>query len=173
MNKRIRLLPTTGTASPTETAAERLAAEMMEAIDAFAARIANLESPHPSTAAKVRGARTVPRPFITSLIAVMEAMPDLQAVGTFDTQEARATLQFNDAFRKVADRLAALTKSLNYTMEARLARVTKAAMITYTVAKGLGRKHDDPALPTYLATLRRDLGRTQRSRKRTAESEER
>jgi hypothetical protein len=45
-------------------------------------------------------------------------MPDLQDLGTFDTREARATLQFNDAFRKVAKRLAALLKSVNYTMEA-------------------------------------------------------
>jgi hypothetical protein len=52
---------------------------------------------------------------------------------------------------------------------ARMARVTKAAMITYAIAKGLGRTHANVSLPTYLEVLRRDLARkTGRIRKRQA-----
>src|ERR1044071_6699431 len=115
------LPPDVETTSPTITAAQRLADDIAEAIDAIAARIPGLEAPHPSTATRVRGARTVSREFIASMIAAVEATPDLQSTGTFDPQEARATLQFIDAFRPIADRLASLQASINYTMASRRA----------------------------------------------------
>jgi len=148
--------------SPTITTAERLANEIADAIEAIAARIPQLEAPHPSTATSVRGARTVSREFIVSMIAAVEATPALQTVGTFDTEEARATLQFIDAFRPIADRLAALLASINYTMASRRAKVAAAAMTTYAVAKGLARDAESAPLAAHLETLRRDLGRRNR-----------
>jgi len=139
-----------------------LANEIAEAIEAIAARIPQLEAPHPSTAPGVRGARTVSREFIVSMITAVEATPELQSVGTFDTQKARATLQFIDAFRPIADRLAALLASVNYTMASRRAKVAAPAMTTYAVAKGLARDSSSAPLAAHLDTLRRNLGRTNR-----------
>ncbi len=166
MDTQFRLVAPLETPSPTVTAAERLANEIAEAIDTIAARIPQLEAPHPSTATGVRGARTVSREFIVSMIAAVEAMPELQSVGTFDTEEARATLQFIDAFRPVADRLAALMASVNYTMESRRAKVAAAAMTTYAVAKGLARDPGGASLVVHLDILRHDLGRKNRPPRR-------
>lgn len=146
----------------TVTAQEKLAAEIIEAIEAIAARIPRLEAPHPSTAAHVRGARTVSREFLASMIAAVEDRPELRGVGTFDVDEARDTLQFLDAFRPVADRVAALLASITYTMEARKAAVAAKAMNTYHVMKGLARDPGGAPLRPHLDALRRDLGRTNR-----------
>lgn len=138
MDTNLRLLPPAEAASPTITAAERLASEIAEAIDAIAARIPQLVAPHPSTATGVRGMRTVSREFIASMIAAVEAMPELQSVLTFHAEEARATLQFIDAFRTIADRLAALLASVNYTMASRRAKVASAAMTNVRSDEGPG-----------------------------------
>jgi hypothetical protein len=145
--------------SPTVTAAEELAARIGDAIDALAALIPRLEAPHPSTASHVRGARTVSREFITSMIAAVEARPEVRILGTFDTDEARDALQFRDAFRPIADRLATLLASLNYTMAARNAKVAAEAMRTYDIMKGMARDAGGAPLVEHLEVLRRDLGR--------------
>ena len=155
MDIQLRLVPPLDGPTPTITASDRLAAEIANAIDAIAGRI-----PHPSSASRVRGARTVSRDFIESIIAAVESQPELGAVNTFDVDEAREMLQFNDAFRHVVDRLEALTASVSHTIESRKARVVFAALRTYEIAKGLARDPDSAALIGHLEILRRDLGRT-------------
>jgi len=160
MDTQLRLLPPQDGPTPTFTASDRLASEIAEAIDAIAERIPRLERPHPSSASRVRGARTVSREFIESMMAMVESQAELRAVNTFDVDEAREMLQFNDAFRHVVDRLEALKASVSHTIERRKARVVFAALRTYEIAKGLARDPDSAALAGHLETLRRDLGRT-------------
>ena len=150
--------------TPTTTASDLLAAEIIAAIEAIAARIARLEGPHPSTAPRVRGARTIPDAAIISMIAAVEREPQLQALGTFDGDNARAMLQFNHAFDHVLDRLNMLTASLSFTMEAWKAEVVSELLRTYDIMKGLAR---DPraGMMEHVATLRRDIGRTNPGRK--------
>jgi hypothetical protein len=160
MDTQLRLVPALDApapATPTITASDRLAGEIAEAI---AGRIPRLARPHPSTASRVGGARTVSREFIESMIAAVESQPELRAVNTFDVDEAREMLQFNDAFRHVVDRLEALTASVSHTIEWRKAKVVFAALRTYEIAKGLARDPDSAALAGHLENLRRDLGRT-------------
>jgi len=149
---------------PTTTASELLAAEIIAAIEAIAARIARLEGPHPLTAPRVRGARTISDDAVVSMIAIVEGEPQLQALGTFDQDNARAMLQFNHAFDRVMDRLNMLTASLSFTREAWKAEVVSQLLRTYDIMKGLAR---DPAagLMNHVETLRRDIGRTNPGRK--------
>ena len=154
--------------TPTITASDRLAAELLEAIDALAARIPRLQPPHPSTAAQVRGARTIPDEAILSMIAAVEETPQLQSLGTFDVDEARATLQFNHAFRQVVDRLEMLTTSLVYTMELRKARVVFELLRTFDIMKGLARD-PEAGLTHHVETLRQRIGRRNPGRKRKPE----
>jgi hypothetical protein len=79
---------------------------------------------------------------------------------TFDVDEAREMLQFNDAFRRVVDRLDALTAGVSHTIESRKAKVVFAALRTYEIAKGLARDPDSAALVGHLENLRHDLGCT-------------
>jgi hypothetical protein len=159
MDTELHLVPPIDCPSPTITESDRIAAEVGEAIDALAARIPRLAGPHPSTAGHVRGARTISRAFLASMIAVADRDEALSYAAHFDADEARETLQFIDAFRPIADRLAFLLASLNYTMELRKANVAEAALRAYAVAKGMARDPDSAALASGLETLRRDLGR--------------
>src|SRR2546423_12478405 len=95
--------------TPTTTASDRLAEEILEAIEAIAARIPRLEAPHTMTAGSVRSGRTVSDDAIISMIGAVEREPQLQTLATFDVDYARETLQFNHAFRHVIDRLNFLT----------------------------------------------------------------
>lgn len=102
-------------------------------------RIEGLQTPQPKTASHVHGSRTVTPDFILSMISAVEQLPEVRAIGTFDPDEGHAMMQFTDAFRPFADRMAGLLASVRYTMEARKASVAAAALSTYAVMKGLAR----------------------------------
>jgi hypothetical protein len=123
--------------------------------------VPRLERPHSSTRNRVRAHRTVPHEFIASMIAAVEQVEQLQIVQKFDVAEARETLQFIDAFRPVADQLAALTAALRFTMEWRKARVVEAGLQTYDIARGLARDEENSPLTAHLPVLKRDLRRGQ------------
>ena len=145
--------------SPATLSAEQLAAQVIEALDLLSAWMA-LETPHPATARRVRGGRTVSREFVAAMIAAVEADPVLQGLRTFDTAEARDVLQSRDAGRVVADRVAMFLKSVNYTMEARWAKVAREALTTFNLATGLARDSKSAELAAHVENLRRHLGRT-------------
>jgi len=168
MEPELQLVSPVAEPHATITASEALAAEVRQAIDALFQRIPRLEMPHPLTAPHVRGARTVSRQFIESMIAAVEQRPELQRLETFDLDEARETLQFNDAFRQIVDRLNTLVASINYTMEARKAKVAFDAMRTYAIAKGMARDPEGAELVPHLENLKRDLAR--RNVRRAGES---
>jgi hypothetical protein len=147
--------------------AEELAANVVKAIDVIAAWLA-LETPHPDTAHRVRSARTVPREFVVAMTAAVDALPELQRLETFDCGEARDVLQASDSMKIVADRAAMFLASLNYTIEARWARVAGQAMDTYRLASAIVTATDNPALAAHVATLRRHLGRTNGRKKKKA-----
>lgn len=143
----------------TVTNADRAAANVKKSLDATTAAIPGLIRPHPATSRSIRGHRTVPRDFIRSMIAVVDQMEVLQNAGTFDTEEAAATLQFEAAFRPVADDVARLLANLNYTIDAKLAAVAAKALQTYSIAKGFARSPRNRTLVIPLRQLQRDLGR--------------
>jgi len=154
-----------GEGSPTLTEQQRIANEVRAELNALAARIPRLEQPHSATASWVRAYRTVTTESITRLIALVEQFDVFRNLGTFDVAEARDTLQFNEAFKPIADRVAALLAALNYTMEARKARVVAAGLRTYGVAKELARDNKSMGLRFALDALQTEMRRS-RSRRR-------
>lgn len=157
MDEDTRLVPSERVA-PVLTPAEELAAQIVRAIDIVAARM-ELETPHPATAKRVRSARTVSREFVAAMIAAVEALPELQRLRSFDSAEAREVLQGRDPMRSVADRIAMLMASVNYTIEARWARIAGAALDTFRVASAMAVDTDNPELAAHVEVLRRHLGR--------------
>ena len=158
--------------TPTVTNAERIADGVMALLAAIRERIPDLETPHPKTAPHVRGSRTVSREAVNTMIAAVEQRPELQALNTFDVDDARFMLQFNAAMTPVLEEVGRLQKSLSYTMEARKARVVASLLQTYEIAKALARTPEAAPLIPYIENLRRDLGRRNGSSKqRTDETE--
>jgi len=148
--------------APTVTEMDRIAEGVRAAVNAIAELIPQLERPHPSTSNRIRAHRTVPREFIISMIAAVEQVEELQTVRKFDVDDARETLQFIDAFRPIADQLAALTAALRFTIESRKARVVAAGLQTYDIARALARDEESSPLTAHVSILKRDLRRGQR-----------
>lgn len=145
-------------ATPALPPAEKLATLIVDVMDIIAERMA-LESPHPSTAKRVRGGRTVPREFVIGLTAAVESMPEFQEFGSFDVAEAREVLQATDAYRQIAERTTLLLASMNYTIEARWSRLAEAAMLTFSLAKIRARNPGQGALAARVQSLSKLLGR--------------
>jgi hypothetical protein len=148
---------------------EELAAKVIGVLDMIEERM-KLDSPHPDTRNRVRGGRTVSRDVVVALIAAVESMPELQELETFDPAEARDVLEAGDAYRQVAQRMALLLASLNYTIEARWAKVASDALLTLGVAKRRARRPGAAKLAAVVETLVKLLGRKGRKKKK-ADSE--
>ena len=138
--------------------AEEAALEVTKILDLIASRL-QLETPHPATARRVRGARTVSRDFVLSLIAAAENRPDLPILGTFDSAEARDVLQSADVCRLIAERTAMFLASLNYTTEVRWSRVVTDAMRTFSLASIRAQDPENAELSAEVENLRKKLGR--------------
>lgn len=154
-------------AEPAVRPAEQLAADVAKVMDLIAERL-KLETPHPSTARRVRGARTVPREFVVSMIAAAERRPDFPFIGEFDSAEARSVMESSDAYRTLAERTAMLLASLNYTIEARWAKVVAGAMYAFSQASIVAEQPDKAELAAEIENLRRQLGRKGLRRKKAA-----
>jgi hypothetical protein len=158
-------------AKPLLTTAERKARAVRRALKEAAKRIPGLKAPHQATARRLSGHRTVPKKFIEGIMSAVDAIEELRSVGTFDVDEARAALQFRAAFRPVADQLALMLSSLNYTIDSRIAPVAADALQTYTIAKGLARDGKNRNLTYRLRGLKADLGRKGPRKKKTTRPE--
>ena len=159
-------VPNESAPSPTVTEQDRLAKEVRSALEDVARLIPRLEHPHPATSKWVRSHRTVPEENIAHLIALVEQVEVLQRLNTFDIAEARETLQFIQAFRPIADQVAALGASISYTMEARKARVVAAGLRTYAIAKALARDNREGMDVTFALEQLRSVMRRSRARRK-------
>lgn len=146
---------------PTETGREQLADAFLARIDAAVELLPWLLHPHPVKSKSVRAGRTITRPFLEGIIAMVEAVPELRSVGRFDPQQARLALQTADAFHHVADQIDTLYRRLRFTLEAQKQEVVDAALQIYAVAQALARRGDveDRALVSHLARLRKGMRR--------------
>jgi hypothetical protein len=149
--------------APSLTAHQLLAAEIMRDLEAVAAKIPYLESPHPSKAAFVRSHGNVPIPFLQTATAAVEQTSELQAVKKLDPAQGHDTLQFAEAFRPVIDHVFALGRRLRFTVASRRARLAFQSLQIYAIAQSMARK--DPNIAAHVANLRRDLGPRGRPRK--------
>jgi len=151
---------------------DQVAVEVVQALDFIAERL-GLETPHPSTAGRVRWARTVPREFVVSLISSVQRKPDLRILGQFKGAEAREALESIDACRHVSERVLLLLANLNYTAEARWSRVADEAMRLFTTASIIAEDPKEAELAAEVENLRRHLGRkgTRKKKKKGPKTE--
>jgi hypothetical protein len=141
-------------------AIDELTTTVIAALDVIAAIIPDLRKPHPATAKKARGGRTVPREAVVSIVAMVESSPALQEMNLLDTARAREVLEHDDGFHVLDERLERLRREVRYTVEARWAEVSSHAMDAYVMAKRLAKDPRYADLAAHLATIGRHLGRT-------------
>ena len=164
MDEETRLVPIQHGNTPAveETAlvdAGELAGTIVAALDVIASLIPNLRAPHPTTARRVRGARTISREAVRSIVAAVEALPNLRALTSFDTNRARYVLESMDDLRLVTERLAMLQTKLKFTVESHWAEVVVEALNAYGVARALASDPDETEAAAHVANIRRHLGR--------------
>ena len=148
----------------------QVAMQIAKVFDLIAERL-QLESPHPATASRVRGARTVSREFVVSLLALAERHPDWPALADFDTTRARETLESGESLRLLSERTAMLLASLNYTYEARWAEVVADALATFAFATAIANSPREAELAAELENLSKLLGRRGGKRKAAGKKE--
>jgi hypothetical protein len=155
-----RALADADTATLTPVAVDELTTKVVAALDRIAAIIPDLRTPHPATEKKVRGARTVPRDAIASIVAMVESSRELQSMELMDTEHAHEILEFDDGFRRLDERLERLRRQVRYTVEARWAEIASQAMDAYHMAKRLAKDPRHADLAAHVATIRGHLDRT-------------
>ncbi|HJQ41160.1 MAG TPA: hypothetical protein VKB93_28820 [Thermoanaerobaculia bacterium] len=177
MNDETQLVPTgTEAVAPVPVAVDELATKVVAALEVIAAIIPDLRKPHPATAKKVRGGRTVSREAVGSILAMVEASPALQnfidqnLIG-MNLDRTREVLSSADDYRLLGERLEMLCAQVKYTAEARWAEVVAQAMHAYHMACILAGDPKEAELAAHVATIRRHLGRRNGATgKRTKES---
>jgi hypothetical protein len=166
MDKENRLVPVQGsrvfddaeTTALVPIAVDELATTLVAVLDRIAAIIPDLRTPHPATEKEVRGARTVPRDAIVSIVAMVEACPALQDL--LNTGRAHEVLEFDDGFRVLDERLDRLRRQVRYTIEARWAETVAQAMNAYYMAKRLVKEPRYADLAAHIDKIRKHLNRT-------------
>jgi hypothetical protein len=146
-----------------KTELEAFRDEIMADLDAVAAKVEKFERWQFEPEEFVRAYVNVPRPFLTSTVALVEQRDDLAATKKLDPVEGRETLEYLSAFATVADRFEAIGKRVRRNMRSRHARLAAQAMQMYAIVKGLARY--DHNLEMLARMLGRDLGPRGRPRK--------
>jgi hypothetical protein len=134
-----------------------IADDLNSAIDAVNAELRRQNG----NASFVRGLHTVPLEFIVDAVMAVEELPHLLAAANFDAADARAMLDFVDAFRPVVEKMLALATDLTFTMNAWKADAGAGALRVYSILKVLA---GDPAAAAHAEKMRHDLGRAGRPR---------
>ena len=151
--------------SPTTTHYQEVAAALSATLTTALSQIPSFEVSHPATVKFVRAHQGFPNDFISTVLAAVEADPELQNVKKFDVVEARDTLQFLDAFRPVIQQAEAFLATLKFTAASRKARVVADGLQLYVIAKGIGRDPGSAAVASYADNMKRDLKRSGRKAK--------
>ncbi|HEY0157489.1 MAG TPA: hypothetical protein VGF28_09410 [Thermoanaerobaculia bacterium] len=171
MDQKLRLVQTDTKAPEPEprvlNPSERAAAEVAALLDEIVARIPRLTAPAPGRKNSVRGARTVRREYVVAMIDVVERHRELTEVRVqLDAAQARETLEFRDAFRPIAMRLAVVLKSLTFTMDARWAAVVQQALAAYAMAQAISGAPGRESLAAELELVAKDLNRKDKPKKK-------
>jgi hypothetical protein len=161
-------VPGNAPVTPTVTHYEEVAKQLSAALNAAMGQIPAFEPKHDATAKFVQSHSGFPNDFIATVLAAVEADPQLQNVNKFDVTEARDTLQYLEAFRPVIDQLDALRANLKFTCNARKARVVADGLQIYEIAKGLGRDPGSASVASHAKNMKRDLKRPGPPRKAKA-----
>jgi hypothetical protein len=139
---------------------DEVSTKIVAAIDLIASLIPDLRTPHPLTAKKVRGGRTVPREAVLAVIAMVEASGVMRSMNLFDPAHGREVVELDDGYRLLDERLERLRRQVRYTVEARWAEVASNAMDAYMMAKKLAKQERYADLAAHVATIARHLDRT-------------
>lgn len=151
--------------TPATTRYLELARQISGMLNEIAALIPAFEPKHRATAKFVQSFSRYPNDFIATVLAAVEADPQLQNVKKFDVVDARDTFQYMEAFRPLVDQLTVLRDNVKFSCDTRKARAVADGLQLYDIAKGLGRDPGSASVATLTEIMKRDLNRPGRRKK--------
>jgi hypothetical protein len=162
-------VPSESPPTPTTTHYQEVAKQISDLLTTAVGLIPAFEAKHQATAKFVHAHSGFPNDFIATVLAAVEADPQLQGVKKFDVTEARDTLQYMEAFRPVIDQAEALRENLRFSCTARKARVVADGLQLYDIAKGIGRDPGSASVASFTKNMKRDLNRPGRRKSKSKE----
>ena len=103
--------------------------------------------------------------FIATVVAAVDADPELQNVKKFNVDDARDTLQYMEAFRPLVDKLTAMRNNVKFSCDTRKAKTVVESLQLYAIAKGIGRDASSASVAAHVDNMKRDLKRPGRKTK--------
>lgn len=120
---------------------------------------------HPTNSRAIRGGRAVSESFIAEVGSAVAATSELQSLNSFDVDEARDAQKYKTAYQPVAQLFTRIGRSLQFSIDSRMAKAGTQALQTYYLAKGLGRTPNFADALDVAKTLSDALGRKGRGPK--------
>ncbi len=121
---------------------------------------------HPVTAKVLLGGRSVPPAFIASVSNGVTGAASLKTLNTFDVEDTADMQKYKTAYQPIADLFLRIGKSLQFSIDARMASAGLKALQTYYLAKGLGRTVDGADALDAATRMSDALGRKGRGKKK-------
>jgi len=151
--------------TPATTRYLEVAKQVNALLDEAISLIPDFEPKHQATAKFVHGFSGYANDFIATVLASVEADPELQNVKKFDVDAARDTLQYMDAFRPLVDKLTVMRNNVKFSCDTRKAKTVVEALQLYAIAKGIGRDSGSASVAAHAGNMKRDLNRPGRKSK--------
>src|SRR5260370_4187196 len=138
----------------------QLVAKMTDLLDQFQALVPDFTVPDPARRHRIASRARFAEQMVVPMIAASDNYPPLRQKNIFDADAGRLALAIPDPFRPIALRLAALTDSVNYTIDVRLAASGTESLQAYDWMKSHLKFADANELKPYVDEAARVVKKT-------------
>jgi len=141
--------------TPSPTFYSQLAADLIASLDGFTAAVPDFDNPLRLSASFIQSKRRVPKAFVVDAIAALLVSGELQGLKISNTAEVLDDQQYIDAFVPLARHLETALKGLNFTIQAREARLAANAQKIFTTAKALAQDREGTTIGVHVENMKR------------------
>ena len=142
-------------ATPSPTFYSQLAADLIASLDGFTAAVPDFDNPLRLSIAFVKAKRRLPKAFVIDAVAALLVSGELQGLRISNTAEVLDDQQYIDAFVPLARHLDTALKGLNFSIQAREARLAANAQKIYTTAKALAQDREGTTIGVHVENMKR------------------
>ncbi|HEY2090782.1 MAG TPA: hypothetical protein VGJ81_02750 [Thermoanaerobaculia bacterium] len=162
-------VPNSAFADPpaTPTAAEAAAKDFLNGFRELTKKLPKFDSPHPITAASVRGRLNTPPAFAKAVAGAVAVSPDLQAITGYDLEAAQTDVQQLEAVKPVIAEVRTFLKAMVFWANTKQVKLNNSGLTMYNMARVLAR---DPNY-AHIGALADTMADAKRRKKRQTASQ--
>ncbi len=136
------------------------AAGMLQLLDRMEAMIPDFLQPDATRVQLVSGNAKFASELLPPTISAVTSYEPMRKINLFNVDAGRSALAYRDQLRPVAQRMAAITLALSYSINQKLATSATEALQTYQWAKRHLKQPDGGGAQTYVDEMQRVVGKT-------------